>query len=223
MKQTCPACNKQFDSSKRKTTFCSNTCRIKYKDPSKRKVFACQWCGKEFEDWAYRNTSYCSNQCRSEYGARQLKPNARKPETMKVDKTCEICGNHFTTNIYQITLRGGGKYCSVKCKYEGASRDMIKSGGPNYKGGISHDDKYFRGANWGRQRLLTLKRDSYTCQVCHKRRSVFLKVDVHHIKPYRFFNGDFDSANQLSNLITLCRSDHARVECGTIPCPKPKE
>ena len=88
----------------------------------------------------------------------------------------------------------------------------------NYRGGTIKG----RGQNWGHQKRQVLKRDNYKCQICGK------KIDrkkwdfgVHHIKPYREFNGDYEAANQLSNLITLCRKCHAKVEMAHLPCPRP--
>jgi hypothetical protein len=141
---------------------------------------------------------------------------------MRVERNCEICGKPLVTNIYQITLRGGGRFCSRKCKGEATSKRLLADGGPNYKGGVKKNEKYFRGSNWDRQKRKALKRDNYECQVCHVRRSLIKRLDVHHIKPYRLFEGNFEAANQLSNLITLCTKHHGMVESGKMPCPKPK-
>jgi predicted HNH restriction endonuclease len=37
-------------------------------------------------------------------------------------------------------------------------------------------------------------------------------LDVHHIVPFRTFKGDWRKANELSNLITLCRNCHRKAE-----------
>lgn len=221
MYKTCPVCGNIFN--KGIGDFCSRACVNKSRtNPSKRSVFTCQWCNTNFEDWTYRQPKFCSNQCRSEYGAQQPRPSKQKPETMKVDRVCEICGEHFTSNIYQITLRGGGKYCSRACKYKARIEQFSGENNPNYKGGVTKDKQYFRGNNWDRQRRQAIKRDNRECQVCGSRGNVFNRVGVHHIKPYRLFDGDFESANQLSNLITLCRTHHGLIESGKMPCPKPK-
>ena len=195
--------------------------------PRKRnlKQCICEWCHKEFETWPSRPGRFCSLTCAGKYGARQPKPNLRKPETMKIERLCEVCENPFTTNIYQITLRGGGKYCSRKCKGEATSKRLLIDGGPNYKGGVSKNCSTFYGGNWESQKRKALKRDNYSCQICGKKKvfgDVYSQIDVHHIKTILSFKGDFESANQISNLITLCRSHHKQVEAGTLPCPKPR-
>lgn len=223
----CPICNTPFQVNRHTNSnkkFCTKNCANKSRtNSSKKSLFTCRWCNKEFEDWTYRNRAFCSSQCRSEYGAKQPKPNKRKPETMKIDRICEICGNHFTTNTYQIVLRGGGKHCSRSCTSKAQATKMSKDGNPNYRGGISQDSKYYRGSNWNIQKRKAKKRDNHECQVCHTRGNLFNQLGVHHIKPYRLFDGDFESANQLSNLVTLCRKHHGLVEWGKIPCPKPKQ
>ena len=37
-------------------------------------------------------------------------------------------------------------------------------------------------------------------------------LEVHHIKPFRFFENDYMAANDLENLITLCISCHKKAE-----------
>lgn len=66
------------------------------------------------------------------------------------------------------------------------------------------------GPDWARQRELARARDGSRCQVCgveEKDRA----HDVHHKTPFRAFESAFQ-ANQIDNLITLCKSCHHRVE-----------
>lgn len=198
--------------------FCSAKCANsrQQKDEAKHALFTCKRCGKVFEEYAYRSPSFCSNQCRSEYAARQPKPKARKPLN-RITLNCKVCGKEYQTSIHQIRLRGG-TCCSRECVNILQSQLKRADGNPNYRGGaVRH-----RGANWGRQSRAALKRDGYRCQICNKRlgRKGY-DYGVHHIIPYREFDGDFESANQLTNLITLCRSCHAKVEHGNLPCPRP--
>ncbi len=84
----------------------------------------------------------------------------------------------------------------------------------NYKGdSISH-----YGINWESQKRKAKKRDSSTCQVCGYKSGGKRFLDVHHIIPAKRFI-DLELANNLSNLITLCRKCHVMVEKGKIPCP----
>lgn len=66
------------------------------------------------------------------------------------------------------------------------------------------------GSEWAQQGELARARDGYRCQVCgveEKDRA----HDVHHKTPFRVIESAY-LANQLDNLITLCKSCHHRVE-----------
>ncbi len=66
------------------------------------------------------------------------------------------------------------------------------------------------GPDWAALRNRVRARDHYRCQMCgaleHGR-----EHDVHHKIPFRTFSS-YEQANQLSNLITLCRTCHRRAE-----------
>lgn len=77
------------------------------------------------------------------------------------------------------------------------------------------------GPNWHEQREERLERDDYQCVVCgigddEHREANGRGLDVHHVIPLRKFvtDGDLDhtAANALTNLISLCRTCHARWE-----------
>lgn len=177
------------------------------RDPSKHSIFVCQWCGKEFENWTYRKSTFCSNQCRSEYAARQPKPSQRRPENF-VDRICERCGKVFRVHKCHIARPGRhANYCSKECQSIVVGLGMRGKNNVNFTNGKSDA----RGPNWGGQKRRALKRDNKTCQKCGKTGNT-RNLDVHHKTPYKLFNGDFEKANQLSNLITLCHQCHADVE-----------
>jgi len=74
------------------------------------------------------------------------------------------------------------------------------------------------GPNWAVQRQRARERDHYTCQVCGATEaSLGREHDVHHVRPFREFsyiagvNDNYLQANELSNLVTLCRSCHSKV------------
>lgn len=72
---------------------------------------------------------------------------------------------------------------------------------PNWRGGkrvIS-----YRGRDWKRQRKKALKRDNYTCIYCGATEDLV----VHHIDPWQKSHN-----NELSNLETVCRPCHIRIE-----------
>ncbi|TDL77612.1 HNH endonuclease [Rhodococcus qingshengii] len=63
----------------------------------------------------------------------------------------------------------------------------------------------YYGPNWLHQRRLARKRDQFTCQDCGSTEKDYGKeLSVHHIIPFRKFNGDWENANVLNNLVCLC-------------------
>ena len=79
------------------------------------------------------------------------------------------------------------------------------------------------GSNWIEQRKRTLERDGYECRRCGITRSEHnekygMDLDVHHKQPIREYDTPED-ANELSNLITLCRPCHTTVEKMAPLCP----
>lgn len=50
-------------------------------------------------------------------------------------------------------------------------------------------------------------RDKRLCQTCGA-----LGTDVHHIVPFRWFDGDWQKANALANLVTLCKPCHRKAD-----------
>jgi DEAD/DEAH box helicase domain-containing protein len=66
------------------------------------------------------------------------------------------------------------------------------------------------GPNWLAQRKLARARDGYRCQMCGAPERG-REHDIHHKIPFRTFMS-YQQANQLANLITLCRPCHRRAE-----------
>lgn len=219
---TCQYCKKTFSVPKNKSnrSFCSADCRRKaLKDPSKRKLMHCKMCGKEFEAWVYRERKFCSRLCGNKNAARQPKPGLQKPD-IHITKECVVCGSSYQTTTHQEILRGSS-CCSVKCVAELNSRRMKREGNPNWKGGyVLPDHLIDYGSNWQRQRKKAQKRDGHRCQICgYKAWDSTIILDVHHIVPFRLFDGNWKEANKLSNLIVLCRSCHRKVEFGELEFP----
>lgn len=74
------------------------------------------------------------------------------------------------------------------------------------------------GPNWDEQRRRTRERDDYRCRHCGRQEAPGREHDVHHLRPFRTFdyrpgiNENYRSANELSNLVTLCPDCHRRLE-----------
>lgn len=174
--------------------YCSNECSCLAR--RKQSDCMCQWCGVRFttKPSYVKNGQgvYCSVQCR---GLAQQK---------QISCICEYCGKAFITKPSRIK-EGGGKHCSKECDVKSREKNKDHWG----RGG-------YRGRNWGTQRKLAYIRDDKRCCVCGKQKQKGLRIDVHHIRPYRLFDGDYLTANQLTNLITLCRKCHKQAELGLI-------
>jgi len=192
---TCPTCKKQFYLSpsqiKHYRGFCSMQCS---RGIVKRKGH-CIICGKVFDCKSNRdaqNKKYCSLECLGK--SRQIRKTV----------CCIVCGTKITRRVSRIK-RSDKPVCSKKCFIASISgkNSHVWTGGTNS----------YRGTNWHRQRNKARKRDSDTCQVCGKtKRDVGQELDVHHIRPYRLFNNDYRVANNLNNLVTLCRQCHLATE-----------
>jgi DEAD/DEAH box helicase domain-containing protein len=76
--------------------------------------------------------------------------------------------------------------------------------------GLWRDDLINYGPNWPQQRSLARKRDGHRCQICGALENG-REHDVHHKVPFRTF-ANFQEANVLTNLITLCHACHQKVE-----------
>lgn len=174
------------------------------------KSFTCQHCGQPFSRRVKpsdpnQNREFCSPACRNK--ARQLVP-----------VPCPICGNLFKPYKAPGEKAGVQVYCSRIC----ADKAMVGRLSTNPKAYLSRSaNPRWRGCNWQRQKRAALQRDGRKCQICRRKKRKGLRIDVHHIRPFREFDGDYVSANQLLNLITLCRSCHAKVEFGHLACPRP--
>lgn len=220
----CSYCGKEVVAPKRKKRngeiadhiFCNRECYDKFRRLDTDRV--CKYCGKHFI--AIRDkkrAQFCNDNCRRAYFTQQALV------------YCANCGQAF----YQwsvdkirgtIVIDSEIKCCCDKCSKEYHKRnEMIRrekisfaftgAKHPNWQGGQNQ----YRGENWTHQKFLTKKRDNYTCQCCgisekQAKKKYGNGLEVHHKKPYLFFNNDYLKANDLSNLITLCKSCHQKTE-----------
>jgi endogenous inhibitor of DNA gyrase (YacG/DUF329 family) len=127
-----------------------------------------------------------------------------------ITKNCETCEKPFYVKPYKIEK---AKFCSEKCR----TIAFVPKCGPNnpqWKGGR---DKNYYGPNWHSQRRIARDRDNHACQQCGKtERDNGRKLDVHHIRDFREFGlNRYEEANQISNLISLCRNCHSQITGNT--------
>ncbi|ASN07355.1 hypothetical protein CFK40_09685 [Virgibacillus necropolis] len=94
-------------------------------------------------------------------------------------------------------------FCDSHCMAEYYAKSGAFSG-ENNKAWQGGDIDYY-GPNWRSQRKKTRIRDNYTCQDCGLTEKEYgHELSVHHIIPFRQFNSDWECANKLSNLVSLC-------------------
>jgi len=82
------------------------------------------------------------------------------------------------------------------------------------------DSRNDYGPNWQAQRKRVRARDGYRCTHCGRPEAKGRQHDVHHLVPFRTYgyvagvNETYLDANQLANLVLVCRTCHQRLETG---------
>lgn len=171
----------------------------------------CVMCGEKFES-KRSDTKYCSEKCRTR--AETIARVEKKRQNRKVQiKKCEFCESEFFPHIrnpHQI-------YCSQSCldkaMYEKAKENPdykekkkmydIKYREENRESKRERDLKYKDNLRFGGNGSKAMERDGYKCMECGKNNRKALIV--HH----KDHSGSSDKPNNdLSNLVTLCRSCH---------------
>lgn len=215
VQRTCIVCGNGFEVypsqlKRNPCLYCSLDCwySVSHKHPEARENRICKRCGNEYECLKSdkRRKSYCSHECAYASREGELHPKY-KPEA-HVQLICAICKEPFERQRSLIE-RDNTKCCSVKCMGKYRTLHFTGKQGGNWKGGY---DKYY-GRNWYEQQRKARERDKHYCRRCGIHKSELgRELDVHHVKPFRTFNGDWRKANRLSNLISLCPKCHKIVE-----------
>lgn len=155
----------------------------------------CRQCGSGFIpfDSQLRRSAgvYCSRDC---YNA------ARAPRLAFITVSCRLCSKEFRRTQAAVK-RVKNAFCSKRCA------EVWNSGERNasYRGGERHR----RGPGWTRNRQLARERDK-VCRLCGKTPEENRQaLSVDHIVPWRTFEDEV-AANDLSNLVSLCRPCHAK-------------
>lgn len=148
---------------------------------------------------ANQDNVFCSKNCESEWRRSNAPKGNDHPQFVeKACLVCEICGSTFMRHKSKMKKRS---FCSVKCRvqWQYESGYMAGKNSTTWLGG--HAD--YRGPNWYRQRKLALERDAHRCRRC----GAIKGLQVHHNIPYQIFQ-DYQEANDLNNLETLCMHCH---------------
>lgn len=225
----CEGCGTAFQSRQAAPRFCSKSCATtrQHRD-NVRPAFVCEHCGVAFTVFpsiaAQRTPRFCSKAC---YEAE------RAPRGELVERRCEQCGATFSGPLWQFDSKTAkGRFCSIACcnaakigvkrlplrhcrqcgkgfypvstqrRLQFCSRDCHMA----WKSAHALWYRYY-GPNWPEQRDKARARDQDTCQDCGKQQHT-PALDVHHIRPRRLFGGDHVAANEIGNLVSLCRGCH---------------
>jgi hypothetical protein len=188
--------------------FCNQGCKAEYQSNHKDELFSslrkeritlkCEECRKNFNVIPSRFSiaKYCSKECLG-------KANGRRAKVVLPRRIVTFCDNCPTVIFKKPSEITEHNFCSIECMGEYYARTGMFAG-INSGTWLGGDINYY-GPNWREQRRKARKRDNYTCQDCGKTEAeTESELSVHHLIPFRKFNGDWKKANQLSNLITLC-------------------
>jgi len=158
----------------------------------------CQVCNNEFEVSDYKvnrgHGKYCSHECLSESMDR------------KVTVLCEICSSEKKVKKYRAE-NSDKHFCSFECQGVWMSKNNSGKNNPSWKDGVEWIPY---GATYKRNRIKAICRDCGKCVICGSK-----DIEVHHITPrieYRTDDEILPKANNVSNLITLCREHHKQYE-----------
>lgn len=170
-----------------------------------RVTLECEVCGEEYsEKHAKKDSSrFCSPECDAKWKSEAYSGEGNPYDYQDYQIICEWCGE-----VDDDPADKDAKFCSQECMIEWRSREYSGENHPRWRGG----KEYYRGPNWHRQREKARERDYNKCQNCG---ATDTELDVHHIIPFRDFD-EYERANRLPNLITLCDSCHMNVEWGNI-------
>lgn len=169
--------------------------------------FECKWCGDTAEAWPAADAEFCTHECANEYQSENpygKGENSARWKGGEQEYECDNCGGVAHRQPSTIT---GKIFCDQSCHAEYMSEHSVGKNNNAWKGGY---EPYY-GPNWLTQRQACLERDGQRCQACGGCEDDVLLV-VHHIQPLRTFNGDYEAANELTNLVTLCRPCHKKWE-----------
>lgn len=124
----------------------------------------------------------------SEKGHRECCSRECRREFDNKKVTCAYCRKVFI--VQKAVIR---KFCSHEC-YSKSRR-------------TNPQERKRRGSNWNTIRR-RFKKNPGLCELCQ----IKTAEDLHHIIPFKYFNGDFERANEKTNLVALCKDCHHKTE-----------
>lgn len=177
--------------------------------------YTCEWCGESGVKSQINDRDehqFCGQECYHAWRAENLVgENSPAWEGRKAVVQCDTCGVRTEKHMVNLEKRDN-VFCSKEC------HDEHMAG--RYKADRPQSDIPY-GPNWEIQRERRLEKDGYECVACSISNAEHIdqygvSLHVHHITPIRrFFDGrqlNYERANRLENLVTLCSSCHGRWE-----------
>lgn len=199
--------------------FCSKDCESEYKSR--------EWRGSDHPSWDGGDVTVECEQCGDEYGVIPSKVEKTlccsteclfKYKEKSETRECVVCDTEITR--IPSNFKKENACCSDECFKSHISELRKGEDNPQWKGGQFN----YYGPNWNEQREKALERDDNECQECGMSMGDHIRhyseqLHVHHKKPRREFV-DIDDpsveelrkSNKLSNLVTLCKSCHRKME-----------
>lgn len=192
-------------------TYCSQDCLNAHKEElysgrgnpqSTLATVTCDACGTEIDRPKWKREKNERHYCTDCWG------------DAEVVIECEACGG---TDEVWPSVADKRRFCSPDCVGQWISEEVTGEDHPRWRGGY---EEYY-GPNWPTQRRKAIIRDQARCADCSRTESESMKVfgerlSVHHITPVREFRTDgelnHNQANQLDNLVALCRPCHSKRE-----------
>lgn len=169
----------------------------------------CETCGESFTEFESRINNgrgrFCSTECKHNIG--------------RIEVTCCHCGETVKKAKHR-TGRYERSFCSRECNRKWLS---IEGNAPGWNQQRENHSQWaggtrtWYGTNWEEQREKAIERDGYQCLSCGMTRDDHREVygrdlTVHHLTPIREFRSDgeldYEAANSLDNLMTVCRGCH---------------
>lgn len=227
---TCQQCGDEYTrvpAVAEQSKFCSDACRGRAHTGENHpqwshEIRECSECGDKFNVAESAEQEYCSHDCYLQWRRRTDKfTGENNPNWNSKEYECHRCGASFVRAPSQAE-EYERMFCSMECRTQWQRESGIYAGenNPAWNGG-----RNYYGKNWPEQRRKARERDGYRCQSCGVNESELgRELSVHHITPFEEFvpesgTPDYEAANALNNLVSLCRSCHREYE-GTDKRPK---
>jgi len=215
-----PSHIKEVDGYEQKNHFCDKDCESSFKsrewvgedhpswDGGREQVY-CEECGDRYFviPSKLETTRFCSVKCRRE-----------NHKVEKEEYDCANCGDVVMKMAHNV--KGENTTCSDECHKQFMRSIRKGEDNPCWNGGRFE----YYGPNWNGQREKALERDDYKCQECDMTLEEHLQqfeqeLHVHHkVKRRTIVDEDnptieqFELANSLDNLVTLCKVCHKKLE-----------